>query len=101
MPKTGLAPGFKAGFSDLVDDQVAARVSVITKVADVEVALPVGGDGFPVVGFCAFYLEDTEDLSVSIHREDFWVAAGVVVGPKDIRMVAGSRKARWFAECLA
>ena len=69
------APGLKLRFSDLVDDEVAARVAVITKVADVEVAFAVGGDGFPVVGFCAFYLEDTEDLSVSIHREDFWVAA--------------------------
>ena len=84
----------------MVDDEVAAGVAVITKVTDVEVALPVGGDGFPVVGFCAFYLEDTQDLALTIHRENFWVAAGVVVGPKDISMVAGRCEPRWFAQRL-
>ena len=71
----GFSPESKAGLSDLVDDEVAAFVAVITKVADVEVALPVGGDGFPVIGLCAFYLEDTEDLSFTVYGKDFWVAA--------------------------
>ena len=60
----GLFSGLKAGLSALVDDEVAAGVAVVAKVADVELALPVGGDGFPVVGVCALYLEDTEDLAV-------------------------------------
>ena len=71
----GLFPGLKAGLSDLVDDEVAAFVAVVAKVADVKVAFAVGGDGFPVIGLCAFYLEDTEDLSFTVYGKDFRVAA--------------------------